>query len=452
MNRQYYTCTFLLITLASLASVGCGETQYRGTNPAIAKNGRSDATAPNSNRDVPVVASRAESSPSVAVSPNSSADLSAVVKGLDEFSCDLFGSLSARRSGNLFFSPASISTALAMTYAGARGETEAQMADVLHFTLPQKRLHPVMRSLAGELRRDDGGYRLLMANRLWGQRGVPFMPDFLEIIRENYGAELGRLDFKTNSESATETINKWVAEQTDNKIQQLIARDVLDKLTQLVLVNAVYFKSKWASQFKTYNTSSTPFQISKTRKVDVPLMWQKDAFKYRAVKDLQILELPFAGHGVSMIVLLPKTTDGLGELETRLNSENLAKWLTGLQLQEVHVFLPRFRLTSQFQLNDVLLAMGMTSAFSPRTADLSRMTGEPNMFISAVIHKAHVVVNEEGSQAAAATVVSEPKSAPPRRKPKPTPVFRADHPFVFLIRHNKTGSILFLGRLVDPRQ
>jgi serpin B len=221
-------------------------------------------------------------------------------------------------------------------------------------------------------------------------------------------------------------------------------------MTRLVLTNAIYFKGDWTEPFKKEATQEAPFHLSREQRTTVPLMHRTDDFRYAAVDDLQILELPYGQQGhLSMVVLLPKAVDGLPQMEKKLSSENLQTWLAGLRSREVRVFLPRFKMTSQFQLKDVLESMGMTSAFTPGAADFSRLSSEGELFLSAVIHKAFVDVNEEGTEAAAATAATVALTAAPVAQ-EPA-VFRADHPFVFLIRDNRTQSILFLGRLMNPK-
>jgi serpin B len=372
----------------------------------------------------------------------------AVAEDGNRFALDLYGRLRAGQSDNLFFSPGSLSTALAMTYAGARGETASQMAKVLHFTLPQEKLHPAF----GDLRRywdvkgEESGYRLSVANRLWGQQGFHFLPGFLAVTREHYGAELAQVDFARGTEPARQRINAWVQEQTHGKIQDLIPPGVLDAMTRLVLTNAIYFKGEWTERFRKELTQVAPFRISARQQTDVPLMYRQDDFRYSAGDGLKALELPYGKGDLAILVLLPDEIEGLSALEAKLTTDNLSRWQSGLRKQEVRVFLPRFKLTSQFQLAEVLRAMGMSRVFTPGEADLSGMSSEQELFVSAVIHKAFVDVNEEGTEAAAATGV-EVKSAAAIEGPA---VFRADHPFVFVIRDNRTSSILFLGRLVNP--
>ncbi len=385
-------------------------------------------------------------------------DERAVAEDNNRFALDLYARLRAGRSDNLFFSPGSLSTALAMTYAGARGETASQMAKVLHFTLPQERLHRAF----GDLRRywdvggTERGYRLIVANRLWGQQGFHFLPGFLNVTQEHYGAELAQVDFVRQTDQARQRINAWVEEQTQDKIRDLIPPGVLDGMTRLVLTNAIYFKGDWTEPFRKEMTQVAPFHISVGRQADVPLMYRQSDFRYWAGDGLKVLELPYGNGDLAMLVLLPDEMEGLSlpdemerlsALEAKLTPDNLSRWQSGLRKQEVRVHLPRFKLDSQFQLAEVLKEMGMTRVFTRGQADLSGMSSEEELFVSAVIHKAFVDVNEEGTEAAAATGVAV-KAVRAILNPA---VFRADHPFVFLIRDNRTGSILFLGRLVNPR-
>ena len=370
----------------------------------------------------------------------------------NQFALDLYGQLGAKESGNLFFSPYSISTALAMTYAGAEGQTEKQMAEVLGFSLPEERLHSAFGSLRALSQPGDAkaGFQLRVANRLWGQQGYAILPAFQQTAARNYGAELAPVDFAGQTEAARQTINSWVEKETEQKIQNLIAPGMLGPGTRLVLTNAIYFKGAWTDEFKKGVTKEAPFHLAAGEKTKAMLMRQTDDFKYAAVDDLQILELPYGQQRqLSMVVLLPQKVDGLAQLEKQLSSKNLEAWLAGLRTREVQVYLPRFKMTSQFKLNEALESLGMTSAFSPSQADFSGISTQEELYISAAIHKAFVDVNEQGTEAAAATgVILAPTSAPAPQEPV---VFRADHPFIFLIRDNRSGGILFLGRLMNPQ-
>ena len=376
-------------------------------------------------------------------------DVSGIVKGGNKFALDLYQEL-RKEEGNVFFSPSSISTALAMTYAGAAGETEAEMAKTLHFQMPNDQLHKGMQALQSYWTTPDKkkGIRLNLANRLWGQESYQFLPEFLGITREMYGAELARLNF-TQSEQARQTINGWVEEQTENKITDLIPVGAINLDTRLVLTNAVYFKGIWTDPFKQELTKEEDFHLTSADKIKVPMMNNSDRFRYNEVDNLQVLELPYGDGSLSMLVLLPNKNDGLANLEANLTYRNLQQWTGSLRQREVKVTLPKFKTTSRFEMNNTLKEMGMTSAFDANQADFSGMTGGRDLFISAVVHKAFVDVNEEGTEAAAATgVMIELISAAP--DPPEPPVFRADHPFMFMIRDNRNGSIMFMGRIRNP--
>ncbi|MGH2571071.1 MAG: serpin family protein [bacterium] len=378
------------------------------------------------------------------------ADAASVVQSGNRFAVDLYARL-APEPGNLFFSPFSVSTALAMTHAGARAVTAEEMARVLHFSLEPASLHPAYSALIRSLDTGSGlgGYRLNVANRLWGQTGYGFLEPFLAITRGDYGAELAQLDFVAAPEPARAEINGWVEERTEGKIVDLFPPGTIGELTRLVLVNAIYFKGSWADRFDEADTRSNPFHLSASASVDVPTMSQTGEFARARVEDVDVLELPYQGGDVSMVILLPAAVDGLASLEARLTFENLTAWLAavdGVEPRDVEVSLPRFRTRSSFLLNDVLASMGMPAAFDPFAADFSGMNGRRDLFVSVVVHQGFVEVSEEGTEAAAATGVVEAlgyiTSAPP--------AFRVDHPFLFLIRDNLTGSVLFLGRIVDP--
>ena len=382
----------------------------------------------------------------MSVEANGGSPTEVLMNGNTAFALDLYDEL-REDEGNLFFSPYSISTALAMTYAGARGNTEKQMAQVLHFTVPQDQLHPAFASMEAALKaiQEKGDVELRVANALWPQKDYVFLKEFLELTKKYYGSAITPLDYKTAHEAARRTINSWVERKTNEKIKDLIPEGVLDALTRLVLTNAIYFKGNWATQFDKNRTEDAPFHLLSGQSVQTPLMHQKQTCGYAEFEGLQVLELPYVGDDLSTVVLLPREVDGLTELEDGLTMENLEKWTKQLREEKVSIFLPKFTMTSQFQLEKTLGSMGMPDAFSSN-ADFSGMDGTKNLFISAVIHKAFVAVDEEGTEAAAATGVVISLTAAPR----PTPVFRADHPFVFVIRDNVSGSILFIGRVVDP--
>jgi serine protease inhibitor len=375
-------------------------------------------------------------------------DTAALAAGNTAFALDLYARLKGA-NGNLFFSPYSISTCLAMTYAGARGSTAAQMARTLHFGANPSQLAASFSALQTQLSsvQKTKGLELNVANGLWAQRDHPFLPAFLEAATKAYQANLQQTDFRTGAEPARTAINDWVSQKTKGKITDLLQPGVVDQATRLILVNAIYFKGQWAHQFDTNHTTKAPFAVTAQRKVQAPMMNLTSNFKYAEVEGLQLLELPYEGDDLSMVVLLPKASDGLVSLEGLLNEPTLDHWLAQARNQKVNVFLPKFKLAAQFGLAQTLAEMGMTEAFSP-SADFSGMDGTRDLRISAVVHKAFVDVNEEGTEAAAATGTMMLSKAVIR--PLPIPIFRADHPFLFLIRDTRSGSILFLGRVVDP--
>ncbi len=374
-----------------------------------------------------------------------SQSIQAVVRGNNKFALGLYQKLQ-ELEGNLFFSPYSISISLAMTYAGAGGNTQTQMAQTLHFPTVQNQLHPVFALLAKKLGEAEkkGHVQLKIANTLWPRKGDKFLKAYLALTKKFYGVRISPLDFG-EEEEARHKINSWVEEKTENKIKDLIAPGILNAATRLVLVNAIYFKGDWASPFDQVLTSPAPFLVATGNPVQVSMMTRKHTFRYAEDNKLQVLELPYAGDNLSMLVLLPRENDGLANLEESLALESLNKWTNTLAEAEVEVSLPRFELTFPVRLDETLQSMGMIDAFSGK-ADFSGMDGSKELYIGAVLHKAFVTVNEQGTEAAAATaVVMQTKALA-----FPPIVFRADHPFVFMIRENKTGSILFMGRVVNP--
>jgi serpin B len=386
--------------------------------------------------------------PESAVFAQENSDLQTLVQGNNAFALDLYAQLKTQE-GNLFLSPYSISTALAMTFAGARENTEKQMADVLHFTLGQEQLHSEFHDLQIQLKNYvKEGIELNIANALWFQTGYNLLKDFLELTEEHYDAGLNHVDFAKDCEAARRKINIWVEQKTNNRIQKLIKPGMINALTRLVLTNAIYFKGEWVNQFEEKLTQENPFYITPEITVDVPMMNQEDRFKYFESDELQVLEVPYKGDDLSMVILLPIKKDGLTELEDSVNTDRLQEWMNALAWRQVTVFFPKFTMTCEFKLGSALADMGMPIAFTDE-ANFSGMTGGKDLFISKVIHKAFVDVSEEGTEAAAATAVIM-EGLTSVVEPTPPTVFRADRPFIFVIRDNHSGSILFIGRLVDP--
>jgi serpin B len=363
------------------------------------------------------------------------------------FALDLYNQLKMT-DGNLFFSPFSIFTALAMTWAGARENTAVQMAETLHFTEKPAQFHRAIGDLISQLNavQKETDVELSIANAIWAQKGYQFLDEFFRIVQQSYQADLKQVDFSSAAESARQAINAWVEQQTNEKIKDLLPPKVLNALTRLVLVNAIYFKGFWDNQFKSRDTREMEFWLLTEVAVKVPMMHQEHQFGYWENDWLQIMEMPYKEESLSLIVLLPKEKTGIIDLEQKLKFENMMAWQSRLRKRKVIVFFPKFKIESQFSLAQTLALMGMPDAFDPELADFSAMVGQKELYISAVIHKAFLEVNEEGSEAAAATgvVVGVTSIAPS------PPIFKADHPFVFFIRDNKSQSILFLGRVLNP--
>jgi serpin B len=399
---------------------------------------------------VPLLIGALWQSPGKAAQPPKTSDMPLVlVDGNNRFAIDLYHCLAAGSKGDVFVSPESISLALAMTYAGAAGQTAEQMAATLHFTLPREELNAAFARLLKEW--SPAGppreYQLNIANRLWAQQGYKFLDSFLKVTRDDFGAELAQVDFVHQAESARETINAWVAKQTADKIKDLIGSGVLGPDTRLVLTNAIYFRGRWQSPFESAATAKVPFHVSTEKTADVPMMRHEARFGYGKRADVQILEMPYKVGDLSMVVILPTRVDGLADLEKSLATDSLKTWLAGLANKEVDVALPKFKITQEVELSKILSAMGMPLAFSD-SADFSGMDGRRDLAISAVIHKAYVDVDEKGTEAAAATAVTI--RALSARIPRELEHFTADHPFIFLIRDTRSGSILFIGRYTGP--
>ena len=376
--------------------------------------------------------------------------LSELVDGNNAFAFDLYQAV-RNEDGNLFFSPYSISTALAMTYAGARSSTEEQMASVLHYTLPQDQLHPAFSYLEHRLtdQEADGNeqeedFILRIANSIWGHDGYSFLPEYIDLIAGNYGADLRSVDFEdaNNREQARLAINEWISEQTEGKIEELIGNEMLTASTRLVLANAVYFKANWEDPFSNA-TRNDEFYLLDGSAVTVPMMARKGFANYFEGAGFQAIELPYKGERLQMIVLLP-AEGWFDEIESGLDTEFVKSLLRGFASEDIKLYLPRFEYEASLSLADTLAEMGMPVAFDKLQADFSG-TAEipPNLFISLIEHKAFVAVDETGTEAAAATgVVAEAASEPV--------VVEVNRPFIFFIRDSDSGTIVFVGRVINP--
>jgi len=396
--------------------------------------------------------SMAQSDKPRSTSPDVTAsELTELVDGNTAFAFDLYQALS-EEEGNLFYSPYSISVALAMTYAGARNETEQQMADTLHFTLPQERLHPALNSLdlklasrgEGAEGKDEEGFRLNIANSIWGQEDYEFLNEFLDVLAENYGAGLRLLDFINAPESSRITINNWVSDRTEGRIEDLIPQGAIDALTRLVLTNAIYFNAAWLNPFSEDMTGDGTFHLLDGSEVTVPMMTQTESFGYSEGEGYQAVELPYDGRELSMVILLPNNGE-FDDFEGTLDADIVDAITNDLKYRKVQLTMPKFEFESEFSLVNTLAAMGMPVAFSG-AADFSGMTGARDLFISDILHKAFVSVDEAGTEAAAATAVIMSLTAAPEQPVEVT----LDHPFIFLIRDIETGAVLFVGRVANP--
>lgn len=367
---------------------------------------------------------------------------------LNEFTWDMFDQL-AKEPGNLFFSPASMELALAMTWTGARGQTAQDMGDVLHISGDPVSVSQSFGELQNALVGKDAPYTLRIANRLWGQQGLGFKNSFLDPLAADFGAGLQEMDFYGNPEESRVIINQWVADQTEDKIEELFAQGTISRSVRLALTNAVYFLGEWSSRFDGHDTRDLTFFLSDGKEIRVPTMHQTHQFSYAENEDLQLVSLPYEGGDVEMVIILPRDPKDLATIEAAMGREQLTGLLEARQDKTVRLYLPKFNITGEFSLADVLTSMGMGIAFN-NNADFSGMTDQEKLAISRVIHKSFIDVYEKGTEAAAATGVTMRLTSMPMTDPD-TVEFRADHPFLFLIRHVETDAVLFLGRLADPR-
>lgn len=428
MRNQW---SLVLVTLAVLATIvataGCGSSAAQASVAQSAAPRVTSPTAP-------------------------PADITEFVSGNSQFAFDLYRQLH-QKDGNIFYSPYSISEALAMTYAGARGDTETQMAKTLHYTLPQDRLHPAANALdlelaqrgAGAKGQDDQPFRLKIANSVWGQTGYQFVPDYLDTLARDYGAGLRPADFQRAPEPARETINGWIKEQTEGKVVDLLPKGSITNLTRLVLANAVYFNAAWKTPFDANSTQPAEFTLLDGSQVSVPMMSKLMRLPYAQGQGYQAVEIPYDGDEVSMVILLPDASS-LEQFQEALTADQVSHIVSELQPKQVQLSLPKFTYESTFSLAEVLANMGMPDAMDPDRADFSGISGKRDLYISDVVHKAIVAVNEKGTEAAAATAVVVGTTS----MPTVDVTLTIDHPFVFFIRDVKTGAILFVGRVLNP--
>ena len=370
--------------------------------------------------------------------PAEPADL---VAANNQFAFELFAKYSDSNE-NIFFSPFSISSALGMTFEGARGATADEMRAVFHFPADDESRRDAFRNIFTEINRSDKNYELATANALWTQKNYKFADEYFATIENFYDGEIRNLDFLNENEKSRTTINEWVEEKTNDKIKNLIK--FLLPETKLVLTNAIYFKGDWAEQFDENATRDREFELISGEKIETPTMYLSKYFNYFENDEWQILELPYRDDELSMLVFLPTKN-----VAPKLTETEFAELAGNLRSAEVEIYFPKFKLETRYSMADDLAKMGMPTAFSG-AADFSGMTGARDLFISKIIHQAFVEVDESGTEAAAVTAVVMPDSI--AFEPEPIPIFRADHSFIFAIRENTTGEILFLGRVADPRK
>ncbi len=436
------------MTVVAIAATACGNDGAAASptaQPSPSATQSPVATAKPS--DIKVAVS---SKPRAAAAGVPSGDVAVLVDGNTDFAFDVYQQL-RKEEGNLFYSPFSISLALAMTYAGARGETERQMADTLSFALPQDRLHPAFnaldRHLAGlgkNVPAGQGtGFQLSIANSIWGQHDFKFIEQYLDTMAVNYGAGMRLVDYMRAAEEARLLINGWVEDETKDRIKDLIPPGVITPDTRLVLANAIYFKASWLHQFSKQATAPGQFTRLDGSKVNVPMMHQGVRTRYAEVDGVQAVELPYVGNGVSMLLLLP-AEGKFREFEASLDAARVKTVVDTLGDYQVTLTLPKFEFESTIGLKEVLKVLGMTAAFDA-TADFSGMDGKRDLYIQDALHKAFVKVDEEGTEAAAATAIIVGVTS----MPQPA-TMTLDRPFVFLVRDRSSGTVLFAGRVLDP--
>lgn len=383
-------------------------------------------------------------------------DVQTLSKGNQSFAFDMYHAL-AGKPGNLFISPYSISQALAMTYAGARGATADEMQATLHFDLPSERLHPAFNELDLRLRAAAGGgkagesqkFQLNVANSLWGQQDYEFLPEFLDLLAMNYGAGLRLVDFANDTEGARQAINAWAERETQEKIKEVLKPGMLTSDTRLALANAIYFYGDWMYPFQADATRDEPFSLLDGRTVNVPMMRYEDfeMLNYFAGDGFQAVEMPYVGDSASMLLLVPDAGN-FEPFEAGLTQAQLEQTIEAMAPVDVSLVLPKFKFEDNMLLSDPLVSLGMPLAFSGG-ADFSGMNGKGGLNIGQVIHKTFVAVDEKGTEAAAVTVVAMTESAMPM--PKQPIILVVDRPFIFLIREQNTGTILFIGRMLNPQ-
>jgi serpin B len=372
--------------------------------------------------------------------------VSLLVDSLNDFSFDFYRKISKMEDGNVFFSPYSIFVAFSMAYEGAGGNTAIEMQNVLNFLQNDSSTLGSFGRIYNLLNQEQDGYTIITANAFWAHQNYEFLSDYLNLLQNFYMAEANELDFGNNI-GAAEIINNWIEDKTNDKIKDMIDASMLSDFTKMVLTNAIYFKGDWANPFDPDNTFETDFSLASDEPVKVDMMDNADSdFNYTETDDLQILELQYFGNDLSMIIVLPKE-NSISTAESKINAENLSAWRNNLIQGDIIVQIPKFKFEKKYSLNNIMRQMGIIDAFEPDIADFSGMDGTKWLFISEAIHQSFIEVNEEGTEAAAATaIIMEATSIPEYKE------FIADHPFLFLIQHKETGAILFMGKVMNPTE
>jgi serpin B len=448
--RKIFVSLFVAIMVFS--AVGCTKvvTTVDTTTP-ITTTPVTTSPVTTTQTQLPVSFQVAKSDESRIIAPDvTDNQLSTLVSGNNTFAFNLYQQLTKNNTGNMFYSPYSISTAMAMTYAGANGDTATQMSKALDFALPQAQLHPAFDDLALQLASRGQGasgtngksFSLNIANALWCQKDYNFQPAFLNTLAQNYGAGVNLLDFINSPEPSRVTINNWVSNETNNKIQDLIPDGAITPYTRLVLTNAIYFDAAWQYPFSGDKTSNGTFNLLDGSTVSVPMMNNEASYSYAKGNGYQAVELPYSGDQIAMDIIMPDAGN-FTAFESGMTADSVSGIINNLQVKSLSLTMPKFNFDSSFSLKDALSALGMPIAFSDQ-ADFSGMTGQKDLNISDVVHKAYVAVNEQGTEAAAATGVIMSGMAMMQN------TLTIDQPFIFVIRDIQTGAILFVGRVLNP--
>ncbi len=448
---DHFMQTFLISTFTTALIVGCGaldQPNQKSSQPGLNLYSQTCSACEGQKR----ISGEILSNKARQIAPNvDDNDFRAQISSNNDFAFDLFH-LVRGQPDNIFFSPYSISLTLAMLYGGAQNATEAQMANALNFTLPQSVLHPALNKLDLEiasrgqnnLGANGKAFRLKVVNALWGQKNYSFLPAYLDLLAENYGAGLRVVDFSSDPTAARNIINKWVEQKTENRISQLLSSDAVTSQTRMVITNAVYFNAAWAKPFDPQKTSNKFFQLPDGSKVNLPTMQTKITTYYSRGEDFQAVALPYDGQELSMLILVPDQ-GRLAPFEQSLNGPLFKRILSQMHSYEVTLNLPKFTFSQEIDLNKALRKLGMTDAFIPGLADFSNINGETDLALSGIFHKAFINVNEAGTEAGAATgslltLLSLPQPVK----------LNIDRPFIFVIFDHESGAILFIGRVLNP--